>query len=96
MIVDDLREYKRADERFLEARSSYVKAFGIENLPKLDSLFGRMLLSAAEEGYGDSVKLLLKKHNLDEKHTRHSQTPLSWAAEDGHEAVVKLLRQHMS
>jgi ankyrin repeat protein len=38
------------------------------------------------------VKLLLDKGaKLETKDTRYGQTPLWWAAEKGHEAVVKLL-----
>ena len=39
------------------------------------------------------VKLLLAKDGVDpdSKDGNHGRTPLSWAAENGHEAVVKLL-----
>ena len=38
------------------------------------------------------VKLLLEKGaDLESKDDAYSQTPLSWAARNGHEAVVKLL-----
>jgi ankyrin repeat protein len=38
------------------------------------------------------VKLLLEKGaNMESKDTRHGRMPLSWTAENGHEAVVKLL-----
>jgi ankyrin repeat protein len=38
------------------------------------------------------VKLLLEKGaELESKDTTYGRTPLSWAAENGHEAVVKLL-----
>ena len=38
------------------------------------------------------MKLLLEKGaDLESKDSEYSQTPLSWAAEYGHEAVVKLL-----
>ena len=38
------------------------------------------------------MKLLLEKGaELETKSTSSGQTPLSWAAEKGHEAVVKLL-----
>jgi ankyrin repeat protein len=39
------------------------------------------------------VKLLLDKGGVDpgSKDTVYDQTPLSWAVENGHEAVVKLL-----
>jgi ankyrin repeat protein len=40
------------------------------------------------------VKLLLAtgKVDIDPKDSEHGRTPLSWAAEGGHEAVVKLLQ----
>ena len=38
------------------------------------------------------MKLLLEKGaDVESKDTDYGQTPLSWAAENGHEAVVKLL-----
>ena len=38
------------------------------------------------------MKLLLEKGaELETKDNRYGRTPLSWAAEKGHEAVVKLL-----
>jgi ankyrin repeat protein len=37
------------------------------------------------------VKLLLDKGANVEYNSRDDRTPLSWAAENGHEAVVKLL-----
>jgi ankyrin repeat protein len=39
------------------------------------------------------VKLLLEtgKVDVDSKDNNYGRTPLSWAAENGHEAVVKLL-----
>jgi ankyrin repeat protein len=39
------------------------------------------------------VKLLLEKGAELETRDRHSQTPLSQAAEKGHKAVMKLLRE---
>jgi ankyrin repeat protein len=39
----------------------------------------------------DERKLLERGAELDSKDNIYSQTPLSWAAENGHEAVVKLL-----
>jgi ankyrin repeat protein len=37
------------------------------------------------------VKLLLEKGTELETKSNNSQTPLSWAAKNGHEVVVKLL-----
>ena len=41
------------------------------------------------------VKLLLDKEGVDpdSKDSTYDRTPLSWAAENGHEAVVKLLQK---
>ena len=92
MILDDLGEYEEVDERLLEARSGYTTAFGKEHLPRLNSPYGRTLLSfVAGEGHEDVVKLLLEKVDPDLKDGKYSQTPLSRAAENGYEAVVKLL-----
>jgi ankyrin repeat protein len=40
------------------------------------------------------VKLLLEKGAELESKDKYGQTPLSWAAERGHEAVVKLLLEN--
>ena len=91
-ILDDLREYEKADERLLEAISGYMAAFGKEHLPRLISRYGRTLLSfAAGEGHEDVIKLLLKTADPDIKDGKSGQTPLSWAAANGHEAIVQLL-----
>lgn len=49
-----------------------------------------LLLSAAERGYKSAVKLLLKtgKVNVDLNDTETGRTPLSYAAEEGWEAIV--------
>jgi hypothetical protein len=92
MILDDLGECKDADKRLLKARSSYVKAFRKEHLPRLSSQSGRTLLSfVAGEGHEDIIKLLLDIIDLDLKDGKYGRTPLSCAAEKGHEAIVKLL-----
>src|SRR2546423_11913765 len=54
---------------------------------------GLPLLLAGENGYEAVVKLPLTKDGVDpdSKDTKYGQTPLSWAAKKGHEAVVKLL-----
>jgi ankyrin repeat protein len=92
MILDDLGEYENADERLLEARSGYVTAFRKEHLPRLNSQYGRTLLSfVAGEGHEDIVKLLLETVDPDLKDGKSGWTPLRWAARNGHEAVVKLL-----
>ena len=92
MILDDLREHGKADERLLEARSGYVAAFRKDHLPRLISQYGRTLLSfAAGEGHEDIIKLLLETVDPDIKDGKSSLTPLWWAARNGHGAAVKLL-----
>jgi hypothetical protein len=91
-ILDDLGEYEKADERLLEARSSYVTAFRKEHLSKVNTQYGRTLLSFfAGEGHEDIVKLLLEIVDPELKDGKYRRTPLSWAAQNGHDAVVKLL-----
>jgi ankyrin repeat protein len=96
MILDDLGEYKRADERLLEAKSSYVATFRKEHLPSRNSQHCRTLVSfAAGEGHKDIVKLLLEKGvEADLKDSRSGRGPLSWAAEKGHEGIVILLLEN--
>ncbi len=50
-------------------------------------------MTASYFGLEAVVKLLLatERVDADSKDTFYLQTPLSWAAENGHEAVVKLL-----
>jgi len=92
MILDDLGEYENVDERLLEARSGYITVFRKEHLPRLNSQYGRTLLSfVAGEGHEDIIKLMLKKVDPDLKDGKDGRTPLLWAADHGHEAVVKLL-----
>jgi ankyrin repeat protein len=91
-ILDDLKEYDKADERLLEAKSGYVAAFGKDHLPGLISQYGRTLLSfAAGEGHEDVTKLLLDIVDPDIKDGKFGHTPLYRAAENGHKAIVKLL-----
>jgi hypothetical protein len=55
-ILDDLKECVKADKRLPEARSGYVRAHGVEHLPRLDSQHGRTPLSfVAGEGHVDIV-----------------------------------------
>ena len=65
--------------------------FRKENLDKLPTLRDIWLLQAAAEGQQEVVQWLL--YNCAELNSRdeNGQTPLSWAAVNGHEAVVKLL-----
>ena len=93
MILDDLGEFETAEERLVQARSGYARAFGKELLPKLNWDCGRTLLSfAAGEGHDDIIRLLLEKGaEIEVKGGKYNYTPLSWAARNGHEAVVKLL-----
>ncbi|KAF5872490.1 putative het-domain-containing protein [Botrytis fragariae] len=91
-ILEDLKEYEKADERLLEARSGYMAAFEKGPLLRPIGEGGRTLLSfAAGEGHEDVVKLLLGKVDPDIKDSIYEQTPLSFAAENGHQAIVKLL-----
>jgi ankyrin repeat protein len=92
MILDDLKEYEKADQRLPEARSGYVTAFGKEHLPRLNGEYGRTPLSfVAGEGHADIVKLLLAEQiNADSKDWDNG-TPLSWAARNGQGDVVELL-----
>ena len=94
MILDDLEEYERAEERLREAIEGYEIAFGEEHLHTLKGQCGRAPLSwAAGNGYNTVVDLLLTKDGIDPdlKDSQSGRAPLSWAARGGHEAVVKLL-----
>jgi hypothetical protein len=94
LILGDLEEYGKAEERLREAIEGYKIAIGGEHLRTLKSRYGLTPLSwAAGNGYVTVVKPLLAEDgvNPDLKDSQYGQTPLSWAAEGGHEAVVKLL-----
>ena len=91
-ILDDLGEYQKANQRLLEARSSYVVALKKGPLTRLNNESGRILLSfVAGERHEDIAKLLLETADPDLKDGKDCRTPLSWAARNGHEAIVKLL-----
>ena len=94
MTLDDLEEYKEADEWLREAMEGCERALGKEHPHTLKSQHGRTPLSwAAGAGHEAVVKLLLAKDGIDPdlKDIQSSRTPLSWAAGGGHEAVVQLL-----
>ena len=92
MILDDLGQYGNADERLLEASSGYVTAFGKEYLAWPNGKCARTLLSyVSGQGNEDVVKQLLRTVDPDIKDRKSRQTPLMWAARNGHEATVKLL-----
>ncbi|KAM0310603.1 hypothetical protein ACHAO8_007969 [Botrytis cinerea] len=91
-ILDDLKEHEKADERLLEARSTYMATFGEEYIPGPLSQYSRTLLSfVAGEGHKDITELLIDIVHPDAKDGKYNQTPLPLAARNGHEAVVKLL-----
>jgi ankyrin repeat protein len=94
LILGDLEEYGRAEERLREAIEGYAMANGDEHLHALKSQYGLTPLSlVAGNGYDEAVRLLLAKDSIDPdlKDSQHGRTPLSWAVEGGHEAIVKLL-----
>jgi hypothetical protein len=93
LILEDLKEYGKACDRFREAVHGYEMAVGEDASYMLGSQYGQTpLLWAAEQGHKAVVKLLLEtgKVDIDVKDSS-GWTPLLWAAEQGHEAVVKLL-----
>ncbi|RFU25922.1 hypothetical protein B7463_g10416, partial [Scytalidium lignicola] len=94
MILDDVEEYKKAEEKLREAIEGYEIAFGKKHLHMLKGQYGRTPLSwAAGNGYDMVVGLLLVKDIIypDLKDSQSGRTPLSWAAGGGHDAVVQLL-----
>jgi hypothetical protein len=94
MILDDLEEYEKVEERLPEAIEGYEIAFGQEHLHLPKGQHGRTPLSwAAGNGYDIVVNVLLKKDNINPnlKDGQSGRAPLSWAAYSGHEAVVNLL-----
>jgi hypothetical protein len=84
MILDDLGEYEKAEERLREAIEGYEIAFGEEHPHTPKSQYGRTPLSwAAGNGYDTVVDLLLTKDgiNPDLKDSQSGRAPLSWAAQ---------------
>ncbi|KAF2804422.1 HET-domain-containing protein [Mytilinidion resinicola] len=78
LVLGDLEEYKRAEEKFREAMEGYEMVFGKENIH--DTVAERLPLA-------DGADLDL----MNSRYSRPSRPPLSWAAERGHKAVVELL-----
>ncbi len=94
MILEDVEEYKGADERVEEVIWGHEIAFGPKNLNLVKMRHGRKALSwAAEDGYDIVIKILLKEGNLNLnlEDSKSGVAPLTSAARNGHEAVVKLL-----
>jgi hypothetical protein len=94
LVLGDLEEYGKAEERLREAIKGYEMANREEHLHTLKGQYGLTPLSwVAGNGYDVVVKLLLAKDSVDPDlmDSQHGRTPLSWAAEGWHEAVVKLL-----
>ncbi|KAF2257810.1 ankyrin [Lojkania enalia] len=94
LILGDLGEYERAEERLRVAIEGYKRIIGEEHGNTLKGReYGRTPLSlAAENGHDAVVKLLLETGKVDaDSKGRYNQTPISWAAGNGHNAMVKLL-----
>lgn len=75
-----------------ELRSQWTRWYKVDIVPQS----GPTLHLASALGLGKVVKMLLAtgdigRVDVDSKDSEHGQTPLSWAAENGHEAVVRLL-----
>jgi ankyrin repeat protein len=60
----------------------------------LESTVGCCCRGPQGTGRGAAVKLLLDKDGVDpdSKDNKYGRTPLSWAARNGHEVLVKLLQ----
>ncbi|KUJ21848.1 ankyrin [Mollisia scopiformis] len=94
LVLGDLKEYGKAEERLREAIKGYEIANGEEHLHVLKGQYGVTPLSwVARNGCNAAVKLLLAKNSIDPdlQDSQYCRTPLSWAAGGGHAAVVKLL-----
>jgi hypothetical protein len=86
LILGDLQEYGKAEERLREAVHGYEMAFGKEDSYTLGSQYSQTpLLWAAGNGYDAVVNLLLTNDDIDPelKDGQYGQTPLSWAAQGG-------------
>ena len=93
LILRDLGDHEKAEEKLREAIEGYEIALGAEYPQKMEGKRGLTRLSwAAGNGYDEIVDLLLRNDGVDDDlKDEDGQTPLSWAAWNGHEAVVKLL-----
>ncbi|KAF7886341.1 hypothetical protein EAF00_010444 [Botryotinia globosa] len=93
-ILDDLKEYKEADERLIAAQDEYYLAV-VGKTPSShepENEYCRTILAfAAAKGHEDIVKLLLDTIYPDIEDGRRGYTPLLLALQNRHEAIVKLL-----
>jgi ankyrin repeat protein len=92
LILRDLEEYEKAEERLREAIKGYEIEFG-EQKSMLKGQYDLTPLSwAAGNGNDAIVDLLLVKDNIDpDLKDGQGLTPLWRAAQNGHEIIVKLL-----
>ncbi|KAN0079114.1 Ankyrin repeat-containing domain protein [Elaphomyces granulatus] len=94
ILLGNVEEYQKAEDRLREAMECYKIEFGEERPHTLQSQYGLTPLSwASGNGYDTVVSLLLGNDGVDPdlNDGQYGRTPLSWAAGCGHEAVVKLL-----
>jgi ankyrin repeat protein len=94
LILGDMGEYQKEEERLRVAIEGYEKIIGEEHRDALKSRHGLTPLSwAAGYGHDAIVQLLLTKDDvdIDLKDSEFDRTPLSWAAENGQDGIVTQL-----
>jgi hypothetical protein len=93
LLLGDANAYKTAEARFREAVEILELAFRDEWQTIKDKKGLSSLQCAVGNGYGHLINLLLLRDYADRNLIQgcYGKVPLSWAAEGGHKAVVKLL-----
>jgi ankyrin repeat protein len=94
LILGDLGEYQKEEDKLRVAVEGYERAIGEEHRDTLERLHRLTpLLWATKYGQGAIVQLLLTQDDVDInlKDPQFDRTPLSWAAEDGQDGIVMQL-----
>jgi len=92
LLLNRMERYKEAAQNIQKALEVYKSREGLGSMEK--TYLGHGSWREVDKEVLEIMEDLVisgKSVNIEAKYTEHNQTPLSWAAENGHEAIVRLL-----